>query len=644
MTNLRNSDRLMKTPAHTIKQWNWLKRILVLAVVAPGVAAAAALTCSDPPLSPTALAVAPDGKLAYVGHATANSVAEFNPATGKLGRSIAVPGSPLGLLLSRDGRQLFVTCAAPESRIVVIDTAKAEVTKTIAAGHTAMAPVLSPDGKTLFVCNRFNNEVAFIDLASGRTAARVAVQREPVAAAVTPDGKLLLVANHLHNGRSDIEVVAASVSVISIAAARVTKHIALPNGSGLLRDVRISPDGKTACVTHLLSRFHLPTTQIERGWINTNALTLIDLEKMAAINTVLLDNIDSGAANPWAAAWTADGKNIVVTHAGTHELSVIDAPALLAKLAKLSARPDPGAKADYASVSQAADVPNDLSFLVGLRRRIRLPDTDRGPRALALAGSRALVANYFSDTLSFVSLDAERPEVKSVALGAKRAPLPIVRQGELNWNDATICFQGWQTCSSCHSSDARVDGLNWDNLNDGIGNPKNAKSMLNAHATPPSMWLGVRANASVAVRAGIRNSMFTVQPEETAVALDEYLKSLQPIPSPLLVEGKLSPAGERGKELFFSQAVGCANCHEGPLYTDMKFHDVGTAGKFDKPTDRFDTPSLIEIWRSAPYLHNGSAATVRDVLTGCNAGDRHGRVRQLKPEQIDDLCAFLLSL
>jgi cytochrome c peroxidase len=398
-------------------------------------------------------------------------------------------------------------------------------------------------------------------------------------------------------------------------------------------------------VTHLLSRFHLPTTQIERGWINTNALTLIDLEKMEAINTVLLDNIDSGAANPWAAAWTADGKSIVVTHAGTHELTVIDAPALLAKLAKLGAKPEPGAKADYASASQAAaDVPNDLSFLVGLRRRIRLPDTDRGPRALALAGAQALVANYFSDTLSLVSLEAERPDVKSVALGAKRAPLSVVRQGELNWNDASICFQGWQSCSSCHSSDARVDGLNWDNLNDGIGNPKNAKSMLQAHQTPPSMWLGVRANASVSVRAGIRNSMFTVQPEETAAALDEYLKSLRPIASPLLVKGRLSPAAERGKELFFSKTAGCANCHSGPLYTDMKFHDVGTVGKFDKPTDRFDTPSLIEIWRSAPYLHNGSAATVRDVLTGGNAADRHGRVRHLKPGQIDDLCAFLLSL
>src|SRR5947207_1530246 len=79
------------------------------------------------------------------------------------------------------------------------------------------------------------------------------------------------------------------------------------------------------------------------------------------------------------------------------------------------------------------------------------------------------------------------------------AKVTRARRGELLFNDATICFQGWQSCSSCHSSDARVDGLNWDNLNDGIGNPKNSKSLLNAFLTPPSMWLGVRSNAHVAV-------------------------------------------------------------------------------------------------------------------------------------------------
>ncbi|MCX6626005.1 MAG: hypothetical protein NTW28_00045, partial [Candidatus Solibacter sp.] len=70
----------------------------------------------------------------------------------------------------------------------------------------------------------------------------------------------------------------------------------------------------------------------------------------------------------------------------------------------------------------------------------------------------------------------------------------------------------------------------------------------------------------------------------------------------------------------------------------------GTRGRFDKPTDRFETPTLVEIWRTAPYLHDGSVATMRDVLTTANLQDKHGKTSHLTPQQIDDLAAYLLSL
>jgi DNA-binding beta-propeller fold protein YncE len=594
-------------------------------------------------LSPTAVAASADGDTLYIACATAEHVAVFDTGTRRITGTIAVPDSPQGLTLARNGRTLYVTCAAPESTVCVVDTAQATVTARISAGHTALAPVLSPDGKTLFVCNRFDNAVMFIDLASLRMVKRVAAPREPLAADITPDGRFLFVVNHLHAGRADADVVASSVSVMDVTAGRLCKEIALPNGSTLVRELRVSPDGRHAVVAHQLSRFHLPTTQLERGWVNTSAASLIDVPGQKLINTVLLDNIDAGAANPWAVAWSADGSRFFVTHAGTHEVSVVDFPALLARLQKLAA-PDAGQMIDYTAASRtAADVPNDLSFLVGLRQRIRLAATERGPRAIAVTGSRAWLANYFSDSLAVIDLTAARPVAEPVLLNSWME-VSKARRGELLFNDASICFQGWQSCSSCHSHDARVDGLNWDNLNDGIGNPKSAKSLLNAHHTPPSMWLGVRSNAYVAVRAGIRNSMFTVQPPEVAEALDEYLSSLTPIPSPRLVKGELSAAAQRGKKLFFSEAVGCADCHRGPFYTDQKFHDVGTVGMFDHATNRFDTPSLIEVWRSGPYLHDGRAATLRDVVTNCNEDDQHGTTSQLEPGQIEDLVEFVLSL
>ncbi len=616
-----------------------LRLSVVLAMVSPALAEPAPSAYP----SPTALAASPDGRTLYVACATANEVAVYDTAMQEVLRTIAVPAAPLGLALKKDGRTLYVTCAAPESTICVVDTETSQVTDRIPSGHTTMAPVLSPDGKTLFVCNRFNNEVAFIDLATRETLTRVRVPREPFAADITPDGTLLFVSNHLHAGRADADVVAASVSVIDIAGGKVCREIILPNGSALVRDVRVSPDGRHAIVAHQLSRFHLPTTQLERGWVNTSAASLIDVAELKLINTVLLDNIDSGAANPWAVAWSADGESIAITHAGTHELSVVDFPNLLSKLRKLAST-DSARNVDYTAASRtAADVPNDLSFLVGLRQRIRLSEADRGPRAVVLVGSRAWLANYFTDTLTVIDLNAPRPTPETRPIASPKE-LTSVRRGELLFNDASICFQGWQSCSSCHSSDARVDGLNWDNLNDGIGNPKSAKSLLFAHQTPPSMWLGVRSNAHQATRAGIRNSMFTVQPPEVADAIDDYFKSLRPIPSPYLVNGELSAAARSGKELFFSDALGCADCHNGAFYTDQKLHNVGTIGRFDQATDRFDTPSLIEVWRSGPYLHDGRAITIRDALTTFNKDDQHGYTSKLKPEEIDQLVEFVLSL
>ncbi len=219
-----------------------------------------------------------------------------------------------------------------------------------------------------------------------------------------------------------------------------------------------------------------------------------------------------------------------------------------------------------------------------------------------------------------------------------------LRLGEMYFNDATICFQGWQSCASCHDDDARVDGLNWDLLNDGIGNPKDTKSLVLCYQTPPVMSLGVRATAEVAVRSGIQNSLGTALPEEVAAAMDEWLKSLQPAPSPHLVNGQLSESARRGEKLFKSADTGCVNCHEPPFLTDLHSYNVGTQNAFDKEDKEFDTPTLRELWRTAPYLHDGSAATIRDVLTTRNPKDEHGKTSRLTPQQIDDLAEYLLSL
>ncbi len=598
-------------------------------------------------LGPAAiLASAQPGAPVWVACANSREILEWQPEPGTVAARIALPGAPSGMAWSTSSPGSFwVTCAGAESQVCLVRVGTRSVEFTLPAGHTALAPVERPDGRELYICNRYRNEVAVYDVPGRREVARIAVPREPVAAAITPDGRLLFVANHLHAGRADEGIVAAEVSVIDTAERRVRKSIPLPHGSGLLLGVAVSPDGRHVAVTHNLGRPNLPATQVDRGWINTAALSLIDAREARLINTVLLDSVDLGAANPWGVAWTRDGRSLLVTHAGTHELSVIDAPELLARLAALPTELAPGQTRDIARSSHvASDVPSDLAFLVGIRDRIPLPG--RGPRDLAVATTasgapRIWVANHFSDSLDRVDLEGKPIRPGAHRLGPERA-MSLVRRGEFYFNDATLCFQHWQNCASCHSFDARVDGLNWDQLNDGIGNPKNNKSLLWSHRTPPAMSEGVRETAEEAVRGGIRHALFTVQPPEVAEAIDAYLKALEPMPSPYRVNGQLTESARHGERIFNDAVVGCADCHPPGLFTSLKRHDVGTQGRFDR-SSRFDTPTLVELWRTGPYLHDGSALTIREVLTTRNNHDDHGKTSHLNPAQIDDLVAYVLS-
>jgi len=570
---------------------------------------------------PCAVVASRDGRTLYVAGHTAHQVVVMERAGCRVQATIALSDCPSGLALSPAGTALFVTAGGPAGRVFVVDTASRKVLTTIPVGHTPLSPVVTADGLTLFVCNRFNNSVSVVDAHSGTETGRISVVREPVAAAVTPDDRYLLVANHLPAGPSSDEVVAAQVSVIDVAQRRRVADIDLPNGSTGLRGICISPDGRYAYVTHILARYQEPTTQLDRGWMNTNALSILDVAGLRRWNTVLLDDVDHGAANPWAVACTEDGRRVCVTHAGTHELSVIDLTGLHARLAG-SASPE--------------TVPDDLAFLRDLRVRVKLGG--QGPRHLAVAGSQAYVAEYFTDSVAVVDL-AEGVQVGSVGLGAADV-LTLSRQGERLFNDGSWCFQQWQSCASCHP-DAAADGLNWDLLNDGISTYRNTKSLLLSYQTPPMMMTGSRPNAETAIRAGMRFVQFAVRPESEAMALDEYLRYLPSVPSPHLVGGRLSKAAQRGKALF--DAAGCGRCHGGPLFTNLRRADVQT-GRGRDAGETFDTPTLVNVWRTAPYLVNGQAATIKEVLTTFNANDGHGVTSSMTEQDVNDLAEYVLSL
>ena len=232
-----------------------------------------------------------------------------------------------------------------------------------------------------------------------------------------------------------------------------------------------------------------------------------------------------------------------------------------------------------------------------------------------------------------MSMDLNGKNVQKQVLGAPLA-FTKVGKGDMYFHDATICFQNWQSCATCHPNDARMDGLNWDLLNDGMGNPKNTKTLLFSHQTPPCMATGIRKNAEVAVRSGVKYILFMEGEEEISESIDEYLKSLKPLPSPYLQNGKLSAKAKRGKKIFKEN---CASCHSGEYYTDLKQYKVDWTTGPDKGLS-MDVPALNECWRTAPYLYDGRSYLMKDMLKV------HGPRKPVSEKELEELEEYVLSL
>ena len=612
-------------------------------------ALAVALTCASASAGdykgPIKLVPSQDGATLYSLNMDSKDVSVINVAEAKIERTIALPGTPNDMCFSPDEKTLYVGYGDYQGKICAIDVATGQVTGEGVVGHTPCGLCLSPtDPNLMFASLRFEAKIAKISIPDFKVLAKYPALHEPCDAVITKDGKSYYAANFLPIDRSDGANVAAEITCLDTETGE-TKNIRLPNGSSSMHHICLSPDGKYVYTTAILARYQLPTTQVERGWMNTNGFSIIDADKREFVNTVLLDDVDSGAANPWPIAVTPDNKTIVVGIAGTHELSLVDSEKTHAKLADLPKDAEEAKEKGLTSVTTADQVPQQLAFLVGLKKRVKLYSRTmkaKAPRSLAIIGDKVYAGMYFTDNIMVVDLKARTPKAKEFVKLGPEPELDSARRGELAWHDATLCFQNWQSCASCHP-DARSDALNWDLLNDGMGNPKNAKGMLYSIELPPAMWHGVRVNAEKAIRTGFQFILFANATEETAVDIENYIKELRQLPSPYLVDGKLSEKAERGKKVFENEKYACTQCHTGEYFTDQQLHDVGSRADYDHRDD-FDTPTLREIWRTPPYMHDGRYVNLKDVFTDGAHGDVLGDVGEMTDEEADDLVEYLLSL
>lgn len=635
-----------------------------------GFSAGAGLSAEEPvrrPIyhSPIAVAWAADGQAVYACDATADCVVRLDPV--RKPAVVARGPEPSDLAAARDGSRLYVAFAGGD-RVEAIDLNAGRVVARVRVGCCPRAVVLAEKSSRVYVCNQGSGDISVLKADDLSEIALVEVVREPCFAALSPDESKLVVGNALPVGSPTQAFLAAAVSVVDTKTLEVAANVPLSNGATNVRGVVVDPSGRWAWCVHTVSRFHLPTTQLERGWMNTAGLSLIDLKNRQREATVLLDSLDQGAADPWGLAIAPDGQMLYISLSGRHELMRVDVGRLVRLLSgdippEVARDPGQANTNVWARVAESpeakAELVNDLMAMdyAGLLRRVSCGG--RGPRGVALSseGTTLAVANYFSGDvarLSVAALEVPAPAdidptekliavpCETMSLGSQ-PPADAIRRGEAIFHDAEMAFQYWQSCATCHP-EGRSDGLRWDLLNDGIGNPKKTRSLVGSFGIRPVMSLGVRENAQAGVRAGFQHILFTRAPEESYHAVDAYLESLRGRPGPgAKSDGSLRELAQRGREIFHGKAQ-CASCHHGPLWTDMRRHKVVPPAAYDRSDEGFLTPRLIELYRTAPYLHDGRAATLHELLVEFNPDDRHGKTGGLSDDELDALVAFLQTL
>ena len=596
-------------------------------VVAPQHAA----VVTEPYASPLELLLSPDGARLYALCQDAAEVRVLDAATGREIRAIPVGRTPRGFSLSADGRRLFVANSWDDT-VSVIDTRTAAVTATWKAGFEPSSVVENRTGTLLFVADRIGNDITVLDAATGEEKHTLEAGRGASYLTLSADGTRLFATHVYPNATGQRKPPESEITVIDPEQARVVDRLRLPGVAGVFH-VTLSRDGRLGVAAELHPKNLVPLAHVEHGWAFVDTLTVFGPDVGRAAE-VPLDELDRYFALPFGVAIAPDRSRIYVTHGGSDCVTVIDVRRMLATI-----------RAHREPLDE--DLSASAHYVVA-----RIP-VGKNPRGLALSrdGSRLFVANRLDDTISVIETGSCRV-MQTIRLRGPATITPL-RRGEQTFYTAQYAFQGQFGCSNCHI-DSTFDGLQWDLEPDGFGKDIVDNRLIeDLRGTEPFKWNG--GNPTLAVECGPRTEKYFWRAQtfddRTLTDLVLYIRQLPTRPNRFrAADGTLTPAQERGRAIFYrtvdklGQSIPernqCATCHSGPKGTSQQSFDVGT-GKAVDNSSVFDTPQLMSVALTAPYLHDGSAKTLEEIWTVYNPHDQHGRTSDLTKDELNDLIEYL---
>jgi YVTN family beta-propeller protein len=570
-------------------------------------------------------------------------------AEGKVGRN------PRTLALAPGGR--LVVANQDDATLSVIDRATAELRATITLPHGSRPFGVAVDegrGK-LYVTLEALGQVARLDLS---LAARAPIETREVAPrprglALSADGRRLYVSRFLSPpGRGEItELDAASFAPLrpivlppSEGEDNPVHSRGVPNYLGALVP---SPDGR---------RMWAPGKKdnLFRGlYRDRRALTF---ESMVRAHVSIIE-LDTGMEN--ADVRIDVNNNDFVSAVAFSPLG------------------------DYAFVALQGNDRVQVRDAYTAQRIVDIDGVGGAPQGLVISpdGGRLFVQNFLSRDISAWDVSGIVDSTDPVAIELARVrtvavePLaPQILAGKRLFygaGDARMNSDGYVSCASCHL-EGDHDGRVWDFTDRGEG-LRNTISLLGRRGTghgrvhwsanfdeiqdferdirehfegrgflDDDQWRSHR-DPFGARKAGLSADLD---------ALAAFVASLDRVmPSPFRrADGGLTSDGVAGRQIF--RDAGCPTCHPGPDFTDSALgvlHDVGTVvpssgARLGGTLPGIDTPTLKGAWATAPYLHDGRAASLRDIFTEHNQRDRLGRTSNLSPREIDQLVEYVRQI
>lgn len=574
---------------------------------------------------PRSIALADDRTL-WITNEEAWSITVLDADTGNLVETLELPFAcrPFGVAHAPDGRTYVTTLGTNE--ILRFDTASRVMTGRVASDGPLRGLAVSGDGSTIlatrFISPQDNGELVVVNReifdGLGNEGAVGFVQ--PLAENPGPDTRL--------GGRG------------------VPNHVA---------DVAITPDGRRAWIaakkdnsSRGLYRDGQPLT----WWGTVRPMAVVfDLE---AGDEDVAARIDFGARDfPVATAFSPRGEYGFMAMRGSGSVEVFD-PESSEHLFTIGRgdRGD-GERTGIAPIGLVVDTDRQLLVVHNFLTR-----------DLAIYALQPLLAGEAWDA-PFIG------RVKTCTVEILRGPVLPGKQLFHTANEDRMSRLGHVSCASCHF-DSGHDGRIWDFTDRGEG-LRNTISLQGRQGTGHGLvhWtanfneiqdfeqdirLAQAGKGFVAdhlwegSRDGLGYDKRGLSLETDAI--NSYVSTFDRFPpSPYREQdGSLTAGGARGKELFNS--LGCWECHGGRTYTDFQFgtvHDIGSTkdssgSRIGGALIGIDTPTLRGIWESAPYFHDGSAATLMDVLNREGLAGSHGEAAELSEPEKRDLAEYLMQV